>query len=102
MPNRTWRQRLQQVADRDGRKLRAISLAAGLPPASLWEMLYTPKQPGIERLQAICGALNIPLSYIMEGIEVTPETDRLLKAWARLPKEQREALLDFLGRQKPR
>lgn len=91
-----WRERLELAAKKDGRKLRTISLAAGLPPASLWEMLNTDKQPGVERVKAICDALNISIGYVFEGIDISPEGVRLLKAWAQLPKERRENLLEFL------
>lgn len=102
MPDRTWRQRLQQAVDRDGRSLRAISLAAGLPETALWEVLNTDKVPGIDRLQAICEALKVSISYILEGIELSPESERLLKAFSRMSKAEREAFLQFLDQRKPR
>lgn len=96
MPERTWRQRLQQAADRDGRSLRAISIAAEQAENALWELLNTDKEPGIARVQAICAELNVSISYIMEGIELTPESERLLKAWSRMTKDEREAFLQFV------
>ena len=102
MPEKTWRQRFDKAVKRDGRSLRAISKASGLAETALWEMLNTEKEPGIGKLLAICEELKVSTSYILEGIERSPETERLMKAFARMSKDQQEAFLDFLERQRTR
>jgi transcriptional regulator with XRE-family HTH domain len=82
--------------------MRAISLAAGQSESYVWEMLNKNKEPTIGPLQRVCSVLGVTLTYITEGIEITPESERILRAVARMPPEQRVAFLAYVESLKPR
>lgn len=102
MTEQAWRDRLDAAIQRDGRKYRAVSRAAGLNDAYVWELFNKGKEPGIGPLQAICDVLGVSVSFILEGIELTPESERLLRSFARMTPEQQIAFLAYLESQKSR
>jgi transcriptional regulator with XRE-family HTH domain len=102
MPERTWRDRLRFAIKRDKRSMRAISIAAGQSESYVWEMLNRDKEPTIGPLQKVCSVLGVTLTYITEGYEITPESERILRAVARMTQEQQIAFLAYIESQKPR
>lgn len=101
MPDKTWRQRLAQAVKRDGRSRRAISLAAGVHETAVWELLNTDKDPQTDKVVAVAQELGVTVGWLFDGIEISPESSRLLKAWGRMSKAEREALLRYIESQKP-
>lgn len=93
-----WRQRLIAAIEADGRTLRAISLAAKLGPNFLNQMLERGTSPSIPALVSLCGTLNVSLTYIFTGADMTPEQEELLRLSAELPNQQKELLI-HLARQ---
>lgn len=87
---------------RDGRSLRQVSMKAGLSSSYLHSVLENGKEPGLDNLLSIAGELNISLSWLVYGYEISPESERLLAAWANLPTEKREAVKALLGVKEPR
>jgi transcriptional regulator with XRE-family HTH domain len=90
-----WRDRLRMTLDDSGKSMRAVSLAAGLSENYLHSVLGEGKEPSIDRLMKIADTLNISLSWLLYGIEIGPQEERLLRLYARLPEQQRRAILDL-------
>jgi transcriptional regulator with XRE-family HTH domain len=102
MQPRTWRERLALAVKRDRRSLRSISLAAGLGPNFLSELLRTKKEPTIGPFEKVCTELKTSTSYILDGFELSPSAMRLLRAFSDLPEEQQETFLAFVENQRRR
>lgn len=90
-----WRDRLRQTLDNSGKSMRAVSMAAGLGDNYLHSILGEGKEPSIDRLLKIADTLNISLAWLLYGIEIGPQEERLLRLYAKLPETQRRAILDL-------
>src|SRR5690242_16151915 len=100
-----WRLRLAAAVKRDGRSATEISIAAGLSHGYLHSILrdIKPQDPTIGKLVRIVGVLpGVSLHYIMEGYELSPEAEQLLRIWAQFPPDRRQSFLDFLAGQSPK
>jgi ribonucleoside-diphosphate reductase alpha chain len=91
----SWRARLQGILDRDGRSMRDVSLSAGLSAGYLHGILKGGKDSTIDRIAAIADALNVSLAYILIGLEVSPETEKLISLLQSDP-ASRDAVLQLL------
>lgn len=87
-----WLDRLQVAVDADERSARAISLAAGLGPNYLSELLSTKKEPGIEKFLRLCRELHVSASYVLTGTAVSQDAEEMLGILAALPGEEQETL----------
>lgn len=92
-----WRARLIDAIEKDERTPRAISLAAGLGPNYLTQMLARGTSPSTSAVVALCDVLGISLTYLFTGAEMTPEDEELLRLSGELP-ERRKALLIEMAR----
>lgn len=95
MEDESWRARLQGILDRDGRSMRDVSLSAGLSPGYLHGVLKDGKDSTIDRIAAVAAALDVSLAYILVGLEVSPDTVRLIGLLESDP-ARRDALLRLL------
>ena len=77
--------------------MREVSLAAGLSAGYLHGVLKDRKDPTIDRLSAIARAMNISLSYILVGVRVSRDTERLIEVLESDP-DRRQAVLRLLDR----
>lgn len=75
--------------------MREVSLAAGAGAGYLHSILKEGKDPGIERLSAICDQIGVSLPYILYGINITPEDEKIVAAAQRSP-QLRAAVLALL------
>lgn len=89
-----WLERLDAAIKGDGRKPRTISLAAGLGPNYLGEV-FKGKVPGVDKLIKICGELNVSVTYILTGTDVSAESEEMLSILATLPADQQATLLSL-------
>jgi len=90
-----WRQRLIAAIEKDDRTPRAISLAAGLGPNYLNQMIERGTSPSIPALVSLCGALDLSLTYIFTGADMSPGLEELLRLSAELPDQQQDLLIDL-------
>lgn len=91
-----WRTRLQQAVDESGMSLRAVSLMAGMRAGYLHEILKQDKEPSVDRLVSICDALGITLTWLIYGIERSPQDEEILTLYANLSPAKRLAFLAIL------
>jgi transcriptional regulator with XRE-family HTH domain len=88
-----WRQRLISAIEADPRTPRAISMAAGLGPNFLNQMMARGTSPSTSAVVALSQALGISLTYLFTGAEMTPEDEELLRLSGNLPEDRRQLLL---------
>lgn len=81
--------------------MRSVSMKAGLSEAYLHTILEKGKEPGLDNLLALAKELRVSLSWLVYGYDISPESERLLEAWAALPPDRREAFLALLGIKPP-
>lgn len=67
-----WRVRLAAALDESGKSKREVSIAAGLGPNYIREILKDGKEPSVGNLMAIAAALNVSVSGLCG--ENTPHT----------------------------
>lgn len=90
--------RLQKAADRDGRSHRAISIAAGLAPGTLGDILKNPdRSPSVRNLTALARTLGVSPSWLIEGRGDNAQGfgERELDAWTPPAKSGERPDLDF-------
>lgn len=88
-----WRDRLAQAIERSGRSLRSISKAVGKADGYLYGVLHEGKEPGINTMARLADELNVSLAYLVYGVEMSGNSEKLLRLFAELNDEQQA---DFL------
>lgn len=93
-----WLDRLINVVEASGRSMRDISLSAGFGHAYLREVIELGKEPRLGSLMAICAELEVHPSYILTGIDLSPEAEEVARLMARLPLSKQEEFARFVKR----
>lgn len=78
MEKHDWRSRLIEAIETSDRSMRQVSLAAKKGPGYLHSILKGGKDPTIDNLIDVCATLNISVTKILYGIEISRETEELL------------------------
>lgn len=91
-----WRQRLALALERSGKSKRGVSLAAKLGAGYVHSILNEGKDPTIDNLVAVCREIGVSLSYVLYGVEMSPETESILQEIESLSPARRAALLQLL------
>lgn len=91
----TWRDRLQQQLDLSGKSMRAVSLEAKCGAGYLHDILVSGKEPTVDRLMRVADVLGVSLSWLLYGIELSGQEERLLRLYSKLSPRQRQAILDL-------
>ena len=87
-----WIHRLWEALEKDGRSLRAISLAADLGPNYLNQTRSRATHPVSDKLASILDALGPEAAlYIMTGLEISAEDQAFLKLLSRYGPEEKKA-----------
>lgn len=88
-----WKARLIEAIDKDGREDAVISRAAGLGRNFVNQFRGT-RVPSVENLLTLCSEVNVSLSFIFFGSDITREAEEMLTLFSLLdPQEQNH----FLG-----
>jgi transcriptional regulator with XRE-family HTH domain len=95
MADDEWRMRLQEVVDKSGKSLRAISIKAGCSHGYLHGILNEDKEPTINRLVRLCAELDVSVIYIVLGIRWSTTQEPLARLVAELPDDQQKLLVDL-------
>src|SRR5215217_449938 len=95
MENDDWRNRLKTVIQNKGRSKRSISKAIGNGDGYVHSILEEGKDPTISNLMAVCQELNVSLSYILYGFNISGETEEILALLEGHP-NAREGVLKIL------
>jgi transcriptional regulator with XRE-family HTH domain len=95
MADEAWRERLEEARIKSGRSKRSVSLGAKMGPGYYHSIMAEGKDPTIDSLIAICRELNVSLTWIIYGFEISPATEQLLSLIEENP-EDRAAVLQIL------
>ena len=90
-----WRERLERTISERGETMRSASLKAGLGHNYIHGILKEDKDATVDRLLAICKALNVSPAFILLGQDAPPEVEALLLLMQNSP-ERRQAILALL------
>lgn len=93
--DQTWRDRLVAAIERDGRSQRAVSIAAGLGPGYINALLREGREPTVGSAIRVCRELGISLPWLIYGIEMSPQTEEILRLLDDHPAE-RAGILQIL------
>jgi hypothetical protein len=96
MSGSEWKTRLKAAVAEDGRSLSAVSVAAGHSRNYLSQLLQAKGEPLRDNFLALCRAMKISPSYIMEGDRMGTDIEELNRLLLRLPVRQRSALLALI------
>ncbi|WP_234886437.1 helix-turn-helix domain-containing protein [Agrobacterium vitis] len=85
MQKEDWRARLSTALEKSDKSKRAVSLAAGLGPGYIHSILSEGKDPTVDNLIAVANALDVSVSYLLYGYDLTPETEKILSLLEKNP-----------------
>ena len=88
--------RLDEKLKAAGISLRAASNNANLGNGYVQHLLTSDADPLVTKLERVCRANGISFSYVLLGVEMSSETERLLRLIDEHP-EKLESLLVLLG-----
>ncbi|MEN3145726.1 helix-turn-helix transcriptional regulator [Neorhizobium sp. IRAMC:178] len=91
-----WKSRLLATIEERGTSQRRVSLDAGLGPGYVNSWFNKEqKEPTVENLLKVCAVLNVSVSYILFGVQMSAETEEILHLLEKNP-ETRDAVLKIL------
>lgn len=92
--------RISQLMEERGWTQYRLRIVSGLPQSTVDNIFRKDTIPSIPTLESICAAFGVSLSeFFAEGamFSLTEEQSNLLKQWARLTPEQKQALLNLMS-----
>lgn len=96
MANEDWKSRLLATIKEKKTSQRHVSLAAGLGPGYVNSWFNKEqKEPTVENLLKVCEVLNVSVSYILFGVQMSAETEQILHLLEKNP-DTRDAVLKIL------
>lgn len=95
MKKEDWRQRLRNTLSDKDRSMREVSLAIKKGKGYVYSILEEGKDPTISNLMEVCRELNVSLSYVLYGFDVSDETEEILSLLEGHP-SSRHAILQIL------
>ncbi|WP_245444912.1 helix-turn-helix domain-containing protein [Pseudaminobacter soli (ex Li et al. 2025)] len=90
-----WKKRLEEGIKAKDKTQRAVSLAAGMAPGYVNSLIKGGKDPTIDNLIKVCDAAGISLYYVLYGVEMSPETEEIIRL-LESSKKKRDSLLQLL------
>ena len=85
--------RLRALMEERGFTARALSIAAGLGPSSVWDILENKRDARLSSLEALAEVFGVDVSYLVtEATDVSPDEAALLNAMRQMSDEQRRLL----------
>lgn len=92
-----WLTRLIGEIERSKRSMRSISLDAGLGENYIQQMIGVEgKDPGFDSVAKICDTLNISITYLVTGAQMSHFEEEVLFLLASLDDRSKNSLLVFL------
>lgn len=93
MADSSWIERLSQALTEKRVSMRELSLAMGRAPGYVHSLVKDAKQPSINNMVAMSDKLGVSLMWLVFGIEMSGDAERLLRLYSSLgPDQQREFL----------
>lgn len=95
------RERLKEKLDQAGISMRNASANAGFGNGYVQSVVKDGIEPTVKKLAKICEANGISFAYVLFGIEMSPETRKLLKLMESDPAKRDGILALLSGRPAP-
>jgi transcriptional regulator with XRE-family HTH domain len=89
------RARLRSALEEKGLSMRQVSIKAECGPGYVHSVLEEGKEPTVTKLAQICNAADLSMSFILYGVKLSPETERLISLFEENP-EKRDGILALL------
>jgi len=90
------RQRLEEKLVEAGVTMRLASSNAGLGKGYVHSVIKAGTEPTVKKLAKICEANGISLAYVLFGIDMSPETQKLVELMESDP-DRRDSILSLLA-----
>lgn len=96
-----WLKRLiaeiEREAERNRRSYRSMSLAAGFGANYIQQLVTNEKRsPGFDEVVRLCDMLNVSITYIVTGADISHEDEKFIESFRSLSEEQRSRFLGLL------
>lgn len=96
-----WLKRLiaeiEREAERNKRSYRSMSLAAGFGANYIQQLTSNPQRsPGFDEVVRLCEMLNVSITYIVTGADISHEDEKFIGSFRSLSEEQRSRFLELL------
>jgi transcriptional regulator with XRE-family HTH domain len=96
MKDEGWKKRLADGIEAKGLSQREVSLAAGKGPGYVNSLLNEGKDPTINNLLVVCKAAGLSLYSVLYGIEMSRETEEIVRKLEMSSEAKRRGLLQIL------
>lgn len=96
MESSGWKKRLADGIRDKGKSKREVSLAAGRGPGYVHSLLKEDKDPTIDNLIEVCHAADLSVIWVLFGVQMSRETEDIVRALEDASPDQRQGLLRFL------
>lgn len=88
--------RLAEQLEKAGISMRAASNNAGFGNGYVQHLLTSDAEPSVTKLAAVCRENGVSFAYVLLGLNMSPQTERLLKLIEKNP-EKLDSVLVLLG-----
>lgn len=95
-----WRARLSEKIDQSGESYRSLSAKCGFGPNFVSEFMAGGKAPSADRVVKLADVLNVSLSYVFTGVEMSRDDERFLRAVAEMSDDEKRHLMALLEARK--
>lgn len=95
MADTTWRERLKEAIATRETSNRALSKAVGAGEGYISELFASSKEPSFDRMLQIARVLEVSLTWLVYGVEMSHEAEQLLRLFSRLSDPQKAAFLQL-------
>lgn len=92
-----WRQRLQELMAKRGLTMRSASILAGKNHAYIYSLLQKKQEPSIDSLVELATAFKVSPLWLVFGLELDEETEKLVLKYQSLDPKRREIVRDMVS-----
>lgn len=97
----TWRERLKEILEERQLSMREVSIASGCGHGYLYKILRENSEPTLDKLMKVANYLDLSLSWLLTGLDVSKQTEDFTLLYESLSPEQRERVFLLLQSMTP-
>lgn len=91
-----WKARLKDGIKANKKSQRAVSIAAGLGPGYVNDMIKNDKDATIGHLLAVCRAAELSIYKVLGDFDITPQTEEFLRLLTNADEATQQSILHLL------
>ncbi|MCL8000004.1 helix-turn-helix domain-containing protein [Brucella sp. 21LCYQ03] len=92
-----WRERLQDLMAKRGLTMRSASIMAGKNHSYIYALLQRKQEPNVDSLVELANAFNVSPIWLIFGMELDEDTERLMLKYQSLDPKRREIVRDMVS-----